>query len=129
MNSNPYESPKTVAPVPLVVYTTRWRAARAGMWRGAKIGFFTFVIVMIGAMTVAGVVALVGHVCAGWRLPRDLELATPLDLVKGVGQLVVGLILFGILYGALPGGVILGSVAVFSWRRPEIISEPQTSNS
>ena len=119
MSSNPYESPKAAfsPPVQPVLYATRWKAARAGMWRGAKIGFFTVVVFLFFAAAVAVVIRLY---LDGGRLPSDLERATWFDVAKAPGMFVLGLCCFGALYGAVPGAMILGTVAAVRWRRPEI---------
>jgi hypothetical protein len=124
MASNPYESPKAdlSAPDQQVRPATRWKAARAGMWRGARIGFLTFVIAVIFAATLAVVIRLF---LDGWRLPSDVELATWLDVAKWLGMFVLGLCVMGALYGAVPGAIILGIVAAVRWRRPETVPKPQ----
>jgi hypothetical protein len=125
MTSNPYEPPKSASSIPaqFLRQSTRWGAVRAGLWRGARIGFVTVAVVMFVAMGVAGVVALFGHSLAGWQLPSDLQSTTWLDVVKGLGSFVFGVCLFGFLYGAIPGAVILGVVAAVRWRPTE--SRPQ----
>jgi hypothetical protein len=125
MSSNPYESPKNASSMPprFLQQPTRWKAVHAGMWRGARIGFVTVVVVMFGAVLAAGVVAVVGHFFAGWRLPRDLELITWLDVIKSLGMYLLA----GLLYGAIPGAVMLGAIAAVRWHPPEITPKPQIS--
>ena len=129
MAFNPYESPKCASSMPAryLQQPTRWKAVRVGMCRGAKIGFFTIVIVMFVAVLVACVVAIIGHFLADWRFPSDLELATWFDVVKGLGMFMLGLCVWGALYGAIPGAIILGTIAAVRWRRPETVLTPQIS--
>jgi hypothetical protein len=129
MTCNPYESPKNPSSMParFLQQPTRWKTVRAGMWRGAKIGFLTVAIVMLIAVLVAGVVAVLGHFLAGWRLPSDLEFTTWLDVVKGLGEFLFGVCLFGLLYGAIPGAVILGVIAAVRWRPAEMRVQSEIS--
>jgi hypothetical protein len=124
MTANPYESPKTVSSVPThpVLSTTRWKAGRAGMRRGAKLGFlagiitwFVSIIVMVGVRLFLD----------GGRLPSDLERAAWLDIAKGLGMFMIGLCVLGIVCGAIPGAAILGTIAAVRWRPAETAQETQ----
>jgi hypothetical protein len=84
-------------------------------------GFFTVVIFLFFAVTIAVVIRLF---LDGGRLPSDLELATWFDVVKVLGMSVLGLCVFSVHYGAVPGAIILGTSAAVRWRRPETVPKP-----
>jgi len=45
-----------------------------------------------------------------------LETLTLLRILKGAGGVVVFCVAFGILYGAIPGALIVGTIEAFRWR-------------
>jgi len=120
--SNPYESPETwgadASRIDQTVHATRMRAALAGMWRGAKLGFWTFSIVF-------WTLGLVMFVIAAWipafrseLIPGTTAAEIAISLGKNLFVWLVVIPLFGVLYGSLPGGLIMGLAAAIGWRRP-----------
>jgi ribose/xylose/arabinose/galactoside ABC-type transport system permease subunit len=93
------------------------KAVRAGMWRGAKFGFFTFTIITV-SLVVAGVIILLLNGSSRARLGQ----MTLLEVIKAIGGVAL-VPVFGILYGAIPGALIMGIATSIVWRRPQ-----QTSN-
>jgi len=123
VNTNGSELPKAIMagptndPRPQVSYTTRWQAFRAGAWHGAKFGFKAFLVIWavigLGAAILALVVPRIRQEAA-----KDLalETLTLLRILKGAGGVVVFCVAFGILYGAIPGALIVGTIEAFRWR-------------
>jgi hypothetical protein len=119
---NPYEPPAASEPASSGIggdaYPTRMRAARAGAWRGAKLGFWTFCIIL---WTVGLVILLVGALIPAVRsevIPGTTAVEISLSVGKTLFVLLVIFPLFAVLYGSLPGGLIMGAIAAIRWRRP-----------
>ena len=127
---NPYESPEALAAASSCMgqnaYPTRMRAALAGMWRGAKLGFWTFSIIF---WTIGLVILLVGALIPAFRsevIPGTTAVEIALSLGKNLFVLLVMIPLFAVLYGSLPGGLIMGLAAAIRWRRPTGFENPTT---
>ena len=106
---------------------TRWQAFRTSAWHGAKIGFVTFTLIM--ALVAAGVhimAMLVPQIRAEVWKDLALETLTLLRILKGAGGGVLFLVGFGILYGAIPGALIMGVIAAVRWRCSSKPMEPPT---
>ncbi|MCX7426273.1 MAG: hypothetical protein NTW96_11715 [Planctomycetia bacterium] len=108
------------------VHPTRIRAALAGMWRGAKLGFWTVSIIF---WTIGLVILLVGALIPAFRsevIPGTTAVEIALSLGKNLFVLFVMIPLGGVLYGSLPGGLIMGLAAAIRWRRPTDFENPTT---
>jgi hypothetical protein len=128
--SNPYESPEPSVIVPSgilqKVHATRMRAALAGMWRGAKLGFWTFCFIFWTCVFVALVVAAFIP-----ELRREMALGTTaaeiaISIGKDLFVLFVVIPLSSVLYGSFPGGLIMGFAAAIRWRPPTDFENPTT---
>jgi hypothetical protein len=95
---------KSLANLPV----TRWQTIRAGMWRGAKLGFVTFMVIAI-------LLVLTGTVIFFLRdLGRTEHFLSLPDILGGMAAFFV----FGLIYGAIPGALIMGIFAAVRWRHP-----------
>jgi hypothetical protein len=104
------------------VHRSRAEAVRHGMWRGAKIGFVAFCVVL-PAMCLGILLFCVAFVpstrqAAMFELERALHEAQQANVFSAIGWTVVFFSGFGVLYGAIPGAVIGALVAAIRWRRP-----------
>jgi hypothetical protein len=127
---NPYEPPEALAAASSSpeekAYPTRMRAALAGMSRGARLGFWTFSIIF---WILGFVILVLAAVIPAFRrelFPWTTAAEGALSLGKDLFVLFVMVPLFALLYGSLPGGLIMGLAAAIRWRRPSDIEKPTT---
>jgi hypothetical protein len=127
MTINPYESPGAVSSALAVgsaqqiSRATRWQAVRAAAWCGAKFGFWAYMVIMVFISLASTIVVLVVP-----RLRTELALETlslP-QILKTAGGIIVFFVGFGILYGAIPGSIVAGTIAAVRWRRHVKAVEP-----
>jgi len=110
--------------------TTRGQAFCAGAWHGAKVGFVAFIaIVALVFVGIAVMAMLAPRIHEELVNDLALETLTILRILKGASGLVLFLVGFGILYGAVPGALIIGVIAAVRWRRADELSEPLSLSS
>jgi hypothetical protein len=101
---------------------TRWAAFRSGAWRGAKVGFWTFETIVVLLCTIGVImVPFIHEVSLKDITSVTLTLFT---ILKYVGGTIVFLGGFGVLYGAVPGALILGIAEAVRWR--PVVGEPKS---
>jgi hypothetical protein len=129
MMSNLRESPRRASSGPVdgfpsrVWHLTRWQAIRAGMWKGAKLGFLICSSLIFGAFAAGGIaMSFVPQIHRAAVL--EYGPIGPLLIAKGIACAVFMSIAFGILYGAIPGALIGGTLAGVRWRRSDQVAAP-----
>jgi hypothetical protein len=127
MTFNPYESPQaasaTRADTALrpALPPTRWKAAIAAMRRGANFGFRVFIVIemlFLGASALVAAIAMFVLRAARDEILGEIQQLNLMQIGKGIGGLVVVSVLFAVLYGAIPGALMVGLAAAIRWRRP-----------
>ncbi len=98
-----------------------------GARRGAKVGFWTYVIIMMLLCGMAGILAtLVPAVRADMPKEFAWETLTVFKILKYVGGVAFFFLGFGTLYGAIPGAMVLGLISSFRWHPP--VEEPPSDS-
>ena len=120
--ANPYQPPEASATVASRTdertHPTRMRAALAGAWRGAKLDFWTVSIIFwtIGCVGLALAALILAF--RSEMIPGTTAAEIALSVGQGLFVLLVMIPLGGVLYGSLPGGLIMGAFAAMRWPRP-----------
>jgi hypothetical protein len=90
----------------------QWTALRGDLWRGAKVGFLTYIAVMIIViMAIAVAMALQPAIWSDVlsRLSSHGGV-TAIHIIGEIGGVAVAVAALGILYGAIPGALIMGII-------------------
>ena len=115
--SNPDESPKDFPAVKAAkaepAYASRARAVRGEMRRGAKLGFKVCLASCCACLAICILAGLFVSMSRGHLGQFSLELIS----WRMLGE-CLGIPVASVVFGAMPGSLIMGTVAAIHWRPP-----------